>query len=92
MPVQLLHSCSLQLASAATIAALSCPGPHHLTYPPTLQVTTPDDMSVAGRFLEEAAAAARGAQAAAADPLEAARVEYCEKVDPSARECKVFDE
>ncbi|EFN57889.1 hypothetical protein CHLNCDRAFT_141910 [Chlorella variabilis] len=57
-----------------------------------IKVTTPDDMSVAGRFLEEAAAAARGAQAAAADPLEAARVEYCEKVDPSARECKVFDE
>ena len=29
---------------------------------------------------------------AKADPLEAARLEYCETVDPSAKECKVFDE
>jgi hypothetical protein len=28
---------------------------------------------------------------AAADPLEAARLEYCEQ-EPSAKECKVFDE
>jgi hypothetical protein len=56
------------------------------------QVTTPDDMSVAERFLEEAASKARAAAAAVVDPLEAARVAYCEEVDPSAKECKVFDE
>ncbi|KAL4441538.1 hypothetical protein ABPG77_002042 [Micractinium sp. CCAP 211/92] len=55
-----------------------------------IKVTTPDDMSVAERFLEEAAAAARAA--GLPDPLEQARVEYCETVDPSAKECKVFDE
>ncbi|KAL4444326.1 hypothetical protein ABPG75_012063 [Micractinium tetrahymenae] len=55
-----------------------------------IKVTTPDDMSVAERFLEEAAAAARAA--GLPDPLEQARVKYCESVDPSAKECKVFDE
>ncbi|KAI3427958.1 hypothetical protein D9Q98_006348 [Chlorella vulgaris] len=57
-----------------------------------IKVTTPDDMSVAERFLEEAASKARAAAAAVVDPLEAARVAYCEEVDPSAKECKVFDE
>lgn len=54
-----------------------------------IKVTTPDDMSVAEGFMAEAAAAAR--TAALADPLEAARIEFCEE-DPSALECKVFDE
>ncbi|PSC72393.1 2-C-methyl-D-erythritol 4-phosphate chloroplastic [Micractinium conductrix] len=54
-----------------------------------IKVTTPDDMSVAERFLEEAAAAAR--RAIMPDPLEQARLEYCEG-DPSAKECKVFDD
>jgi hypothetical protein len=38
------------------------------------------------------AATARAAAAAANDPLEDARIEYCETVDPAAKECKVFDE
>jgi nitrate/TMAO reductase-like tetraheme cytochrome c subunit len=35
---------------------------------------------------------ARAAAAAVVDLLEAARVAYCEEVDPSAKECKVLDE
>ncbi|PRW56614.1 2-C-methyl-D-erythritol 4-phosphate chloroplastic [Chlorella sorokiniana] len=51
-----------------------------------IKVTTPDDMSVAERFLEEAAAAGRAASSP--DPLEDARVEECE-ADPSQPECRV---
>ncbi|KAI7841727.1 hypothetical protein COHA_004593 [Chlorella ohadii] len=54
-----------------------------------IKVTTPDDMSVAERFLEEASAAARAASSP--DPLEDARVEECE-ADPSQPECRVYDE
>jgi hypothetical protein len=61
---------------------------HPVSFCAGMQVTTPDDMSVAERFLEEAAAAAA---ALPEDPLEAARLAFCEE-EPSAKECKVFDE
>jgi hypothetical protein len=66
--------------------------PTHLLSPPSRrlpQVTTPDDMSVAERFLEEAALAARPAPTP--DPLEEARVQDCEE-DPSTPECRVYDD
>lgn len=53
------------------------------------QVTTPEDMSVAEGFLDEAALAARPAPTA--DPLEEARVQDCE-ADPSTPECRVYDD
>lgn len=51
-------SCRLPPRRALLPSLLPCSSPPP---PPPPQVTTPDDMSVAERFLEEAQAAARGA-------------------------------